>query len=200
MNYLAALLVCSTLIAGREADVPDPPDLRGWNMVGERVHLEIKGEDAEKVFTEIVGFTEDYQNPNDPTERVRVVKKIIPLIPAEMTMGDDPTSPTSIISNYIRKKSNDKLKKRYENSEAIAYMRYHLLRDARTGRTESWLRTQEGPWIYREGVEPDRSTFSEPSKDDPEEPILVGIKFSLGGEYRILKIDQDFIVKHGRRP
>ncbi len=200
VKYLISVFVLCTSLAGTQSS-NSPPNLEGWKLVeSHETNLEAKVQAGGLVYTAYFGYVEDYQGPGTPGEFVRVIKRYVPVI---LVVEDDQqkqTLQTEVVSNYSRKASQDVLSKVHTKADAVGYTRWHVTKDSRTGEdirtgaVESWLRIQNGDWVYAEGII-EKELYSEIASDS-KKAILVGVKFSLGNKYHIMRVDRaDMVAK-----
>ncbi len=196
MRKIAAFVfILLPSLAMAQVNSPPHPNLEGWKLVEDyESNLDVKIQDGGLVYAAYIGYTEDYQNPHDPNEFVKVIKRYIPVIPITEDNQQEQTLQAEIVSNYSRKDSLDALKKVRKEADTVGYTKWHLTKDLRTGENiitgpvESWLRIQNGDWVYGAGVI-EKELYSEIAPDS-KEVILVGLKFSLGNKYHIIRVDQ----------
>lgn len=199
VKYLTLVFVLSASLAG--AQWTKPPNLEGWKLVESREsNLEAKVQAEGLVYTAYFGYIEDYQNPETPGEFIRVIKRYVPVISIVEDDQQKQTLQLDVISNYSRKASRDALSKVRSKADAIGYTRWQVAKDQRTGEdirtgaVESWLRIQNGDWLYDIAII-EKELYSEISPDT-KKVTLVGIKFTLGSKYHIMKVDQaDLMAK-----
>ncbi len=192
-KYVVFVLFLTASLAS--AQPVGPPNLDGWKLVdAKETNLDVKVQAGGLVFTAYFGLMENYQNPKDPTEFAMVIKRHVPVISIVEDDQQKLNLQTEVVSNYSRKASHDALDKVRMKADSIAYTKWHIVKDprtgedVRTGNTESWLRVQNGDWVSGLGVI-GRELYSEISPNT-KMVTLVGVKFLLGTKYHIIRVDQ----------
>lgn len=176
-----------------------PPDVKNFNMVLTK-ELEFRIDDCKTGF---VGRVVVYQNPDDPNEFVRVYYRQVAIV-SERACENNITEAggrnrNSSNQNYHLKQETESLGRVQKATDIFAYVQWRTVRDSRTGQDirdgffQSWLLEQNGNWTFSSAYGLDTSSFSEPSKVDPEKLIIVGIRFDLVGATHIVRVDQDDI-------
>ncbi len=193
-------VACLVIICASFANAqPDHPNLDGWNRTEVResdLELKIQADKDRLIYAAYFGYFEDYQNPQNSNEFVRVIKRYIPVISVSKEV-ENQTMESSIVSNYDKKASHDLLEKVRKEADIIGYTRWQVAKDPRTGESvrsgkiESWLKVQNGDWVH-DNQAIVKELFSELSAG--KKVILVGIKFSLGNRYHIVKVDQTDLI------
>ena len=196
--FAVAFVILLSGYAGA-ADAKFPlPDVSEWRL-NQRTDLTIKASVSGDTYTIYLGFIDYYTNPANDMERVVVVKRFIAI--AEQSQDkkiNEHLALPGIIDKYRKKLYQDELKNLYVKSDPIIYMRYSLVHDAWTGEdviskpVDSWLFNQQ-EWVFNSGQLVKKEVFSEPSIANLKKDILVGIKYSIGEDYNILKFDQNLI-------
>ncbi len=191
-----ALLLTASLASAQPIG---PPNLDGWKLVdAKETNLDVKVQVAGLVFTAYVGFIENYQNPNDTAEFVTVIKRHVPVISIVEDDQQKPSLQAEVITNYSHKASNEALEKVKAKADAVAYTKWHIEKDLRTGQDvmtdskESWLRVHNGDWVNGSGVI-SKELYSELFPGSTK-ATLVGVKLLLGNKYHILRADQADVV------
>lgn len=185
-------------------EAPDPPDISHWKL-NARYVLDIRLSDS---ITGQLGFIVDYSSPDNSLERVRVIMVHGSRIYVENGF-ERPTSlnQQEVIERGAEKDKDTELTKLFQESDKIAYFRWCLKADPRTGNdiqvgpTEYWLLDPRSDtlWIYRTSDQEKigEGSFSEPSLDNTKKWIIVGRVYSLGEESQIITIDQDDLPRKG---
>ena len=196
---ILALLISVAL----QANSP-PPDVKNFKPVLTK-ELEFRIDDYKTAF---VGRVVVYQNPDDPNEFVRVYYRQVALISerAQLKGAGEEGGPGRNLSNlnYHRRQETEALGRVQQAADAFAYVQWRTVRDTRTGQDirtgpmQNWLLDPSGSWVHHTQPVNEKSAlgsspFSEPSKNDPEKNINVGIKFTLGDGVHIVRVDQDDI-------
>ncbi len=187
-------LICSLFLTLHLAVSP-LPHIENWREI-QRTNYEFKIEGEKIIYTAYVGFEIRYQNPENPKEFVQVIKKFTPIISTQKIYIEGGESPNKIVSSYNKKEEQEKLQKRYTESDPIVYIKYHLAKDAHTqenilsGEVENWILNQEGIWVYEKGELLHKILLSESADFAVKKNVVTGIKFSIGNNYHILKIYQ----------
>lgn len=198
--FIALVILLALEVVGSRAD---PPNVKDFTPVLSK-EFEFRIDDYKTVF---VGRVIDYQKLGDPNEFVRVYYRQKALV-SERAKENSTTEASGRRDrnlsnlNYHRKEEAEAIDRVQQASDAFAYVQEQTVRDLRTGQDirtghrKIWLLDSSGVWVYfiqpaneKSALKP--SLFSEPSKADPKKPILVGIKFTLGGGTHIVRIDQD---------
>ncbi len=177
-----------------------PPDVKNFTPILSK-ELEFKIDDYK---TALVGRVVVYQNPDDPSEFVKVYYRQVAIVSerAQEKNTIETGGPDANLSNlkYHSKEEAEVLGRVQQATDAFAYVQWRTILDPRTGQDikedflRSWLLEQDGSWALNYGSDLLTSPFSEPSKGDPTKRINVGIKFTLAGEVHIVRIDQDDIL------
>lgn len=176
-----------------------PPDVKNFNMVLSK-ELEFRINDCKTGF---VGRVVVYQNPANLNEFVRVYYRQVAIV-SERACENNTTEAggrnrNSSNQNYHIKQETESLGRVQKATDIFAYVQWRTVRDPRTGQDirdgffQSWLLEQNGNWTFSSAYGLDTSSFSEPSKVDPEKLIIVGIRFDLVGATHIVRVDQDDI-------
>jgi len=203
-----ALIICVPGLAGAQTKSPSVPDTAGWKEMSQ-VNITFRVSDNEFVF---LGFEVEYSNPADSNEFILIFYRHAPF---NSVAGKNVETPAEkgIERDYRNNEERAVIQDSRKRSEPFAYKKYKLVKDPGTkemvldGPVESGLWNYNGVWVASTSQEVagkdlkslgGDSDFSEFSKDDPENFVVVGKKFTLGEAYNILRIDQDYLSKGGK--
>lgn len=186
-----------------------PPDVKNFTPILSK-ELEFRIDDHKKA---LVGQVFVYQNPKNQNEFVRVYYRQVAIISerAKEKNAVEAGGRDMNLSNlkYHNKREAEALGRVQKATDAFAYIRWHIVRDLRTGQdiqagpVQIWFLDSSGVWIYRTqpaGIKSalESSPFSEPSKTHQGKRIIVGIQFVLLDRVHIVRIDQDEILIKAR--
>jgi len=192
VKKLAILLLFLTIPSIVVADTPSLPDISTWT-VKSRASIEFRIADNLPAY---IGFTVEYQNPNDPNDFVRVIKRSIPFISATGVSIDATSSQRVVVLNFLKRSEERLASQLYNESDVIAYTHWHVIRDPRTkeqvqsGPAENGLLDQNGNWVFSSGEKMSTEQLSEPDLRDTSKIVLVGLKLSVKEGYHMLRINQ----------
>lgn len=181
-----------------------PPSIDDWEIVT-KFNYEIRNyAQAEKetvTASSYMGVLSVYKNPANPEELAVLVLKYPPItiVPKSAKSGKPKSQINSnVIDNYNQKTRREEFEKRFKASDLVIFIKWEETKDPRTGEQiltgsiENWILNQNGKWIFKISHEPlmKIELLSEPKIGDISNTVFVGFKFSINGDYHILKIDQ----------
>lgn len=166
------------------------PIVDNWQVVEERA-IEIRYGDYGTIA--FLGTITEYVNPVNANEHVKVFKRHVSIVSVKRIIAAEINR--SVIVSHGKKMEKDELEKTRERSDTIGYIRWQTVKDSWTGQyilngpAESWLKAQDSSWTYS-----DREKISEEPVSEPGfrkmKILLVGIKYTLGGKYHVLRVDR----------
>jgi len=181
--------------------VPQLPNISGWTSTGQGMDLNFKITYSGATYVAHVGYVEDFQNPNNPGELVRVFKRYIPFIERYQEPKSGELAVVQSLANFRSREKGGALSKCYENSDIVGYTQLNTAIDTRTGQVipakliGSWLMLPSGEWAFSPNELIKYESLSELRMDEPGTSIQVGFLLYLNNNsQQALMIDQaDFV-------
>lgn len=177
-----------------------PPNVKNFTPVLSK-ELEFRVDDYTTCF---VGQVVVYQNQDDPNEFTRVYYRQVAICSerAKEQNSAKVGGRDRNLSNlsYHLKQESEAINRVQQLTDAFAFVQWRTVSDPRTGQNirdgffRSWLLEQNGSWTFSSSHNILTAPFSEPSKEDPQKRIIVGIQFNLVGGTHLVRIDQDDIL------
>lgn len=201
MFFCPYMARADTALVQSAPEVPLPPNVDGWNVINmSRIALIIS--DTAVAY---LGFETEYNNPDDLSESVKVIRRHIPLIISKNKKVESRMLSETIITLFIKGEEDERLKKISAEADAILYIHWRTARNPLTGRQNKldgdiniWFLPADGNWIFvkNESVKTEFMTENINSDKPDKKPynIFSGMKYQVGDTYHIVRLDRSILV------
>ena len=201
MFFCPYMARADTALIQSAPEISLPPNVDGWNVINmSRIALIIS--DTAVAY---IGFETEYNNPNDLSESVKVIRRHIPLIISKNKKVDSRVLSETIITLFIKGEEDQRLKKISSEADAILYIHWRTARNPLTGRQNKldgdiniWFLPADGNWIFvkNQSVKTEFMTENINSDKPDKKPynIFSGMKYQVGDAYHIVRLDRSILV------
>ncbi|MBI2065024.1 MAG: hypothetical protein HYT62_03175 [Candidatus Yanofskybacteria bacterium] len=177
-------------------DSPDRPDVSSWTLVSSS-NISVNVSDSVMYY---LGFDLEFQNPNNPNERVRQIRMLIPFVVVKSKGLLDKNYADAAVA-YVTDGTERALLKDYATkSDVILYIRWSIESDVSRGtkkligENEVWFWNASGEWVYGRNLRINKLMPSETFSGFGNYPIIVGVKYSLSRDiYNSTEVPYSFI-------
>lgn len=185
---------------------PLPPDITGWDVVDmSRIELIVSDD-----IIAYLGFSVEYNNPNDTNEFVRVYSRHVPLIIAKTHKVNERMAMEVYALIYNQQEAEKKLKQVSLLADPFIYERWRTMKNPLTGHqdkldgdTSIWFMPAEGlnadgSWYFFKNERVSVEFFTEninsnKPKDKPYN-VFSGTEYRVGNLSHIIKLDRNILT------
>lgn len=178
-----------------------PPDVSTWKPVkSNAIHIS-----SSEGINKYLGFDVEYQNPNNASERAKVLYKFTSFV--SISLVESEKTPFSNIANYDLESEVEIELQRFRNkADSFLIIVWRIVVDPQTSQENKdgdtigcILGSFDGVWhcqVWEASAIPKIliMDISEPNKYNPDQLILVGRKYSINGINHVIMTDQDYFV------
>lgn len=200
MNKLIVALLFAMILDSnsvKASTIPPFPDISGWTVV-QTSFIEMRISDLAVAY---LGLDMEYQNPSNPTEYVRVVKRHVPLIFVKKEQQDKRLLRSVVTDFYTRKDEEDQLAKLANKSDPIFYIQWRIKQDLQTrnniqdGDVNIWFLESSGNWFFYQNKVLSVQFLSESIGNGKQRNVFVGRKYQVSGLHHTLKINRSDLTQ-----
>lgn len=183
-----------------------PPDITGWNVVDtSRIELIVSDD-----IIAYLGFSTEYNNPDDPSEFVRVYSRHIPLVIAKTHKVNERMAMEVYALIYNQQEAEKKLRQVSLLADPFIYERWKMTKNLLTGRQDKldgdvgiWFMPAEGlradgSWYLfkneRVGVEFFTENINSNKPKAKPYNVFSGIEYRVGDLSHMIRLDRNILI------
>lgn len=182
-------------------EVPKAPDIEGWRVVTtSRIKLLVSDD-----IVVYLGLEVEYNDPNDPDNHVKVIRRHIPLAISRNKKTDSRLLREAAVGLYLQKEENERLKEVTAESDDISYAQWRTMKNPITGLQDKldgdvniWFLPANGKWIFVKNESIGREFMTENiNSDRPDKKpynVFSAMGYRVGDAYHIIRVDRSILV------